>query len=137
MTDRMQLKRHRGWRLPAGAVSVARPTIWGNPFKPGSTLAYPMSEVFGPVVRDRPHAVAAFACHASIASGYAGMARHFLAGKSLACWCPPPEPGQPDVCHAAILLAIANAEDPEQEARCQSEFWWLAIGGDQEGAGDD
>jgi hypothetical protein len=27
-----------------------------------------------------------------------------LRGKNLACWCPLPEPGKPDVCHAAVLL---------------------------------
>ncbi|MFJ4473271.1 DUF4326 domain-containing protein [Streptomyces sp. NPDC089424] len=27
-----------------------------------------------------------------------------LAGKDLACWCPLPEPGQPDWCHATVLL---------------------------------
>jgi hypothetical protein len=30
--ERIQLKRTTGWRLPPGAVSVARPTKWGNPF---------------------------------------------------------------------------------------------------------
>lgn len=28
----IQLRRTKGWRLPAGAVSVARPGRWGNPF---------------------------------------------------------------------------------------------------------
>jgi hypothetical protein len=32
MPDRIQLRRIKGWRLPPGAVSVARPTKWGNPF---------------------------------------------------------------------------------------------------------
>lgn len=32
MPERIQLKRAKGWRLPYGAVSVARPTKWGNPF---------------------------------------------------------------------------------------------------------
>lgn len=30
---RIQLRRTKGWRKPEGAVSVARPTKWGNPFK--------------------------------------------------------------------------------------------------------
>ena len=29
----MQLRRTKGWRLPDGAVVVARPTRWGNPFR--------------------------------------------------------------------------------------------------------
>jgi hypothetical protein len=32
MAERIQLKRVKGWRLPSNAVSVARPTKWGNPF---------------------------------------------------------------------------------------------------------
>jgi hypothetical protein len=35
MPERIQLKRTRGWRLPEGAVSVARPTRWGNPWRVG------------------------------------------------------------------------------------------------------
>ena len=35
-----------------------------------------------------------------------------LAGKNLACWCPLPEPGQPDWCHAAVLLRLANETQP-------------------------
>jgi hypothetical protein len=31
-----------------------------------------------------------------------------LRGKNLACWCAEPEPGQPDMCHAAVLLELAN-----------------------------
>lgn len=33
-----------------------------------------------------------------------------LAGKNLACWCPLPAPGEPDICHAAVLLELANPE---------------------------
>ena len=29
---RIQLRRTKGWRLPKGAVRVARPGKWGNPF---------------------------------------------------------------------------------------------------------
>lgn len=31
-----------------------------------------------------------------------------LAGWNLACWCPLPRPGEPDWCHAAVLLELAN-----------------------------
>jgi hypothetical protein len=37
----------------------------------------------------------------------AGIQRD-LAGKDLACWCPLPAAGEPDICHAAALLVIAN-----------------------------
>lgn len=35
--------------------------------------------------------------------------RRELRGKDLLCWCPTPARGQPDICHAAVLLRIANA----------------------------
>lgn len=31
--QRIQLSRKKGWRLPPGAVVVARPTKWGNPYR--------------------------------------------------------------------------------------------------------
>lgn len=31
-----------------------------------------------------------------------------LAGRNLACWCPLPKAGEPDHCHARILLDLAN-----------------------------
>jgi hypothetical protein len=36
------------------------------------------------------------------------VVRRDLASKDLACWCPLPEPGETDWCHARILLEIAN-----------------------------
>ena len=32
MPERIQLRRTKGWRKPDGAVVVARPSKWGNPF---------------------------------------------------------------------------------------------------------
>lgn len=31
-----------------------------------------------------------------------------LRGHNLACWCPLPKPGEPDHCHATVLLEVAN-----------------------------
>lgn len=36
---RIQLRRTKGWRKPAGAVVVARPSKWGNPFRLGTPYA--------------------------------------------------------------------------------------------------
>lgn len=33
MPERIQLRRTKGWRKPEGAVVVARPSRWGNPFE--------------------------------------------------------------------------------------------------------
>lgn len=35
MPDRIQLSRAAGWRKTEGAVVVARPSIWGNPWRIG------------------------------------------------------------------------------------------------------
>jgi hypothetical protein len=34
-----------------------------------------------------------------------------LRGHDLACWCPLPEPGQLDLCHASTLIYYANRDD--------------------------
>ena len=127
MPDRLHLSRKRGYRLPPGAVSVARPTVWGNPFKVGEAVSrdsplwpYLAQQVPGegeglesvtPLLREtvvaahgwwfiqQPHLMLTVAAQ--------------LGGRDLACWCLLPAPGEEDVCHAAFLLAIANdAEIP-------------------------
>jgi hypothetical protein len=35
MSKRIRLQRTKGWRKPADAVVVARPTRWGNPYRVG------------------------------------------------------------------------------------------------------
>ena len=43
-------------------------------------------------------------------------ARAELAGRDLACWCGIPEPGEPDLCHAAINLRAVNEAPRPQPA---------------------
>ena len=91
---RVPLRRQRGWRKPAGAVVVARPSRWGNPF------------VIGPG-RTREDAVAAYA--RALLAGELGITvadvRRELAGRDLACWCPLDVP-----CHADVLLRVARGD---------------------------
>ena len=93
---RIQLRRTKGWRKPADAVVVARPTRWGNPF---------------PVLDgDRAFAVDS---HRSWLTAHpdAQPLRDdlgSLAGRDLACWCPLDGP-----CHADTLLELANTEGVE------------------------
>jgi hypothetical protein len=35
MPERIQMRRTKGWRKPEGAIVVARPSRWGNPFVVG------------------------------------------------------------------------------------------------------
>ncbi len=125
MPERIRLRRTKGWRLPAGAVVVARPTKWGNPF----TLAE-----YGPLAVDRFRWLLAERRHdPDLAERYPypgdEQIRAELAGHDLACWCPllvrsrdevaelaAPAgvvvPDNLDVCHADVLLRLANGGQP-------------------------
>jgi Domain of unknown function (DUF4326) len=87
---RIQLRRTPGWRKPPGAVVVARPTRWGNPYQVATHGREQALALFRRHLADHPELVAA--------------ARRELAGKDLACWCKPGE-----ACHADIWLEVANS----------------------------
>src|ERR1700733_5766260 len=114
MTDRpirIQLRRTKGWRMPENTVRVTRPSKWGNPFVVSEKKITARKHVRGsyivvPTVED---AVACYRIRLTEHSpDIAEAARRELRGKSLACFCPLPAPGAPDVCHARILLEVAN-----------------------------
>lgn len=118
---RIQLRRTKGWRLPEGAVSVARPTTWGNPFttakaiesgyaKPGTAGAFVVA-VFREWLTPAPNSDNWWMGPESDAKK-AAMRRDLaeLRGKHLACWCPLDQP-----CHADVLLELAN-----QPLRCEA-----------------
>ena len=112
MPQRVQRKRTAGWAMPALAVYVGRPTIFGNPFPvdvygqdkavdlfdrwlTGNMSAYEMSQL-------------------SYSSRYSSLVTarrvihdrlHELRGRALVCWCRPEQR-----CHADILIREANKE---------------------------
>jgi Domain of unknown function (DUF4326) len=91
---RIQQRRLKGWRKPPGAVSVARPGRWGNPF---------------PVEHgDHATAVARFSEYLATQPELVAAARQALRGKDLMCFCPPSEP-----CHADVWLHVVNAGDTD------------------------
>lgn len=120
MPERIQLSRERGWRKPEGAVVVARPSKWGNPFSMAAYRAMEsdlaMSRATDAEVRaELVQAFRSVVKHGPD-SGYwspdncsavlticAGLDAGELAGKDLACWCPLDQP-----CHADVLLELAN-----------------------------
>lgn len=53
-------------------------------------------------------AVAAYRLWLAGQSALMAAARRDLAGRDLACWCPLPAAGQPDLCHGAVLLRLAG-----------------------------
>jgi len=130
VTERVQLRRVKGWRRPPNTVSVARPSKWGNPWRALPTgdgwsvfartangLDWWLERV-GIVTREEAVAesIALYRLGivrdaedmyddlpAAVAGGYFDE----IAGKNLGCWCPLDEP-----CHADVLLELANGATP-------------------------
>lgn len=114
--ERIQRKRTKGWRMPAGAVYVGRGSGWGNPYRVILVRASgPFDVVRGDGVflaqstgieTARTIAVERYR-HAleQCWKGYPAPSkiRAELAGRDLACWCPLDQP-----CHADVLLELAN-----------------------------
>lgn len=110
---RVQLRRTKGWRMPANTVKVCRPGKWGNPFvvteKVRAGFQFHGAAhgcIAVPTVED------AVACYREMLTvpdeGGRTMANdlHELRGKNLACFCPLDAP-----CHADVLLELANATE--------------------------
>lgn len=127
---RIQRQRSKGWRMPENTVYVGRGSKWGNPYAVGRVMPEGYLAVVKNAkihvipgdktrVRNREDAVkrfdylllepmhnrADFPPYPTIAEIKAE-----LAGKNLACWCPPAQP-----CHSDVLLRIANPETREEE----------------------
>jgi hypothetical protein len=97
MTERIQRRRTKGWRMPEGAIYVGRPTRWGNSWKIGD-------REFRGVVLDGSTVVLAYRDNLGVMSD--DELAEWLAplrGHDLACWCPLDQP-----CHADVLLELAN-----------------------------
>lgn len=113
MPERIQRRRTKGWRMPASAVYVGRPSKWGNPFR-----AVPTGDGFWTVVDDNDvdyrepttgwadkdyavlKSVSLFAMDVEL--GLAPYPLEEIRGLDLACWCPLDAP-----CHADVLLELA------------------------------
>jgi hypothetical protein len=96
MPQRIQLRRTKGWRKPEGAVVVARPSKWGNPFR-------------GEFAGDEFARYLKLRCLGWPVLGFGYPSddeiRTELAGRDLACWC---SLGADVHCHADVLLELAN-----------------------------
>ena len=116
---RIQRKRTKGWRMPPDTVYVGRGGAWGNPYrigKVGLDLRYLAPEIREEALTSsanlhpygRGDAIQAF--QYSLERGQLSYTevdiRRELRGKNLACWC---KPG--DMCHADLLLEIANEDE--------------------------
>ncbi|USH45161.1 hypothetical protein SEA_WHATSAPIECOST_68 [Mycobacterium phage Whatsapiecost] len=118
MPERIQRRRTKGWRMPAGAIYVGRPSRWGNPFHVGlvvDRVAMGRNAVAEITIQNVEQATEA---HRQWLSGKTCLVgghdlapepptvdeiRAALRGHDLACWCPLDSP-----CHADVLLELAN-----------------------------
>lgn len=107
---RLRLSRAKGWRKPGGAVVVARPTPWGNPFVVGQDgTAAECVHLYAMLCAG----LLCFTTKADLDEQRAVLAHvrehvRSLAGCDLLCWC---RLGQP--CHAEVLLELANSRAPD------------------------
>lgn len=117
--QRIQLRRAKGWRKPAGTIVVARPTRWGNPYRvvthterdcSGWAVLRPDRSVIACYPNDRAalaYRLAVELYRNRVVGAWRPQQRDAmraeLAGHELACWCPLDQP-----CHGDVLLKLAN-----------------------------
>lgn len=113
---RVQRRRDKGWRAPAGARYVGRGSKWGNPYKVveksgGWHVEHDMGGGIGTfldVGEARRLAVRSFEAHLERNPDLAADVRQDLAGRDLMCFCPLTDRGHVVPCHADTLLILAN-----------------------------
>lgn len=116
---RVQRRRTKGWKKPAGAVYVGRGSKWGNPLM--VCEIWPTAEQVVSLFRDlvdtgeawwvsdegtrwEQRNVWRFDSKEKLFLNPETI-RATLAGKDLMCWCPLTKP-----CHADVLLELANGD---------------------------
>lgn len=104
---RLQRKRTKGWRKPAGAIYCGRPGPYGNPWRVVDRRL--SAEKKGQALRDgfcvltKEEAVARFEVYAMIRNLVNPSWLRPLRGRDLMDWCGLDEP-----CHVDVLLVLAN-----------------------------
>lgn len=109
---RIQRRRTKGWRMPASAVYVGRPTLFGNPFTVADAIA---DDPDLTVTQARERCVRLYRdwLDGDVVLGSPALNEqrqavldemHRLASLDLACWCPTGA-----ACHADVLIELAAA----------------------------
>lgn len=115
---RIQSQSTVDWRLPERAILVDTSTPWGNPFVVDhhgtreECARWFGLLIFGSVCLSAGPSVATQIAYI----GFVMTNIPDLRGHDLACSCPLPERGKPDLCHAAALLAICAKLDEKEAA---------------------
>lgn len=105
----------RGWRKPADAVYIGRPSRWGNPWRvdgrvitrAGAVERFARNIELNEILDDEPDN--SLAGIATVAYPSVEEIRSALAGRDLMCWCPLDKP-----CHGDVLLYVANVIKPSR-----------------------
>ncbi len=112
MTDqvpkRVQLRRAKGWKMPANTVKIDRTTKWGNPFVVTPEISREQSiDFFKRMMAGQPAKGLALS-EAEQQEKRALILAHIdeLRGRNLACWC-----SLDGACHGDVLLEFANAKE--------------------------
>jgi hypothetical protein len=114
MPERIQLRRTKGWRMPANTVVVSRPSAFGNPWTIAAAREAGYSaddaqlrawcvSLFREWLGDNPRSLTRMLKDGEELKRRLVRRLPELRGKNLACWCPLDQP-----CHADVLLELAN-----------------------------
>ena len=133
--NRIQCKLSKGWRMPAGAVYVGRPSKWGNPFsiEDAMRLAHTEDEEIA-----RMMAVELFRNWLDGKMPYflpersAWIRAHYieLRGHDLVCWCPLLHAdGYAAYCHADVLIEWARGKESIMTEAETASAWQAIAGG--------
>ena len=103
--QRIQLRRAKGWKMPANTVKVDRTTKWGNPFLITPQMTREQSIVhYEQMIAGKPVAAPGISAATQDELRAIILAEvDELKGKNLACWCSLDGP-----CHGDVLLKLAN-----------------------------
>lgn len=116
--NRIQRSRRRGWRMPADAIYVGRPTAWGNPFVDvAGAVVGTIAIAAGVRIEGRGDCVSVFRLFVlgelpeiqgltALTDRALDIRKHLdeLAGRDLVCWCPLTKR-----CHADVYLDLCNS----------------------------
>lgn len=124
---RIQRRRAKGWRMPAGVIYVGRGSRFGNPYtvtaeKTGWTVIGPDGRRHGTWDhRDDAHRQAIILYATEVLPN---LSITELAGHDLSCWCPAHLP-----CHADVLIAAANPPTHHlgMEQTTIGEHFWVRV----------